>query len=131
MEYRSTHPSGFALGICASILHTNLGSWSITITHALHTLYYIVQYKNFYNSEFTGQGAGLENIEYCHVIIMGKNKSNQIISVVFDFPQHVCLSLVCNADGCWTLLPWFPINLNWYMLLNHNLINEGGGREGI
>ena len=33
MQYRSTHPSGFALGICASILHTNLGSWSITITY--------------------------------------------------------------------------------------------------
>ena len=37
MQYRSTHPSGFALGICASILHTNLGSWSITITYK--TLY--------------------------------------------------------------------------------------------
>ena len=33
MQYRNTHPSGFALGICASILHTNLGNWSITITH--------------------------------------------------------------------------------------------------
>ena len=30
-EYRSTHPSGFALRICVSILHTNLGSWLITI----------------------------------------------------------------------------------------------------
>ena len=27
MQYRNTHPSGFALEICASILHTNLGSW--------------------------------------------------------------------------------------------------------
>ena len=35
MQYRSTHPSGFALGICASILHTNLGSWLITITSIL------------------------------------------------------------------------------------------------
>ena len=33
MQNRSTHPLGFALGICASILHTNLGSWSITVTH--------------------------------------------------------------------------------------------------
>ena len=32
MQYRSTHPSGFALGICASILHTNLGSWLITVS---------------------------------------------------------------------------------------------------
>ena len=30
MQYRNTHPSGFALGICASTLHTNLGNWSIT-----------------------------------------------------------------------------------------------------
>ena len=27
--------SGFALGICASILHTNLGSWLITITNII------------------------------------------------------------------------------------------------
>jgi hypothetical protein len=33
MQYRSTHPSGFALGFCASIVHTNLGSWLITITN--------------------------------------------------------------------------------------------------
>ena len=33
MQYKSIHPSGFALGICASILHTNLGSWLITITY--------------------------------------------------------------------------------------------------
>ena len=33
MQYRSTNPLGFVLGICASILHTNLGSWLITITH--------------------------------------------------------------------------------------------------
>ena len=33
MQYRSTHPSGFALGIHASILHTNLRSWLETITN--------------------------------------------------------------------------------------------------
>ena len=35
MQYRSTHPSGtgLCLGICASIPHTNLGNWSITITY--------------------------------------------------------------------------------------------------
>ena len=32
MQYRNIHPSGTALGICASILHTDLGNWSITIT---------------------------------------------------------------------------------------------------
>ena len=31
MQYINTHPSGFALRICASILHTNLGNWSKTI----------------------------------------------------------------------------------------------------
>ena len=34
MQYRSTHTSGFALGICASILHTNLWGWLITITYS-------------------------------------------------------------------------------------------------
>ena len=32
MQYRNTHPLDFVLGICASILHTNFGKWSITIT---------------------------------------------------------------------------------------------------
>ena len=35
MQYWSTHPSGFALRNCASLLHTNLGSWLITITNNL------------------------------------------------------------------------------------------------
>ena len=33
MQYRSTRPPDFALRICASILHTNPGSWLITITY--------------------------------------------------------------------------------------------------
>ena len=39
IQYRNTHLSGFALGIYASLLHTNLRNWSITITYV--TIRYI------------------------------------------------------------------------------------------
>ena len=45
MQYRSTHPLSFALGICAFILHTNLGSCSITITYGSNGVLYYVGLK--------------------------------------------------------------------------------------
>ena len=93
MQYRSTHPSGFALGICASILHTNLGSWSITITYRI---LYIAADANstkilVTNSDklhFTWEGYGLHlyipegalppEIEQCTISIKAAMEGNYV-----------------------------------------------------
>ena len=46
MQYRSTHSLGFALRICASILHINLRSWLITITY-IALLFIVTGEANF------------------------------------------------------------------------------------
>ena len=33
MQHRNTHPLGFAVRIHASILHTNLGKWPVTVNY--------------------------------------------------------------------------------------------------
>ena len=63
MQYRNTHLSGFALGIRASILHTNLGNWSITVFSlwlnlwisdaCMHCSFYHLAYFSWYANRWS------------------------------------------------------------------------------
>ena len=49
---------------------------------------------------------------------------------MFNFAEHVGLSLVRNGEGGGTLLPWLSIHLHWNTLMNYDLRREGRRREG-
>ena len=42
-------------------------------------------------------------------------------SVKFNVLEHVCLSIVSDGYGGWSLLPWLPVYLNWHTLVYDNL----------
>ena len=45
---------------------------------------------------------------------------------MFNFSKHVRLSLMSDADCGGTLLPWFPVNLDWNVFFDDDLKSRAG-----